>query len=244
MVRLMDAEGNPVSAETQAHPDGEGQRRFPAVQALSGGGFAVGWEWAQNDISEHAIEARVFDDGGVPLSPVIRVAETGYWAVSAPGIAALSEQRFILAWTDNRLVEGEVDRWVVAARAFTGQGVAESPVVELAENSYSLSNGDAILSCGERLFVSWIQNRSEPGHGKAVFGRMLSTTMDPLGEHGEPFMLSLEEEGSQQFVRFAQDESRGAVAVWLSSRYDAGQDTNVQSIRAQRFNCDGSRRYR
>jgi Ca2+-binding RTX toxin-like protein len=104
--RIFSATGAVVAARVPINTTTLGSQLDPAVAALAGGGFVVTWtdnSSASADTSGIAVRAQVFTDAGAPVGAELLVNTIIAGNQTEPVVTALSDGRFLIAWTDNSI---------------------------------------------------------------------------------------------------------------------------------------------
>lgn len=143
------------------------------VTALAGGGFVVTWvdsSAVAGDTSGQAVRAQVFDAAGTKVGSEILVNTITANDQNAPSITALSDGRFLIAWTDGS-IGANAD---VRAQLFNANGATSGGEFQV-NTQTPLNQGEASvteLSDG-RIMVTW---RDASGSGS---GDIAGQIIDP-----------------------------------------------------------------
>ena len=103
MGRIFSAAGVPAGAEFQINSTTLSTQEFPAITALTGGGFAVAWtnySISSDDSSGSSIRARIFDALGAPAGLDFVVNSHITFDQRNAAIAARPDGGFVVTWTD------------------------------------------------------------------------------------------------------------------------------------------------
>jgi len=140
---------------------------------------------------------------------------------------------FVVAW---EITDGSSNGVVV--RAFDDVGLPTTQVVQVNTTTEDLQGFPDVAGFdgGEGFVVVW-QSRQQDGDEDGVFARRFSTDCTPLG--GE-FQVNTFAEGNQAEPRVATFVDGSFVVVWESF----AQDGSKLGVFAQRFNADGSKKFK
>ena len=171
--RLFSATGGVVAARVPINATTAGAQLAPAVAALAGGGFVVTWtdnSGTSADTSGIAIRAQVFTDTGAPVGAERLVNTTTAANQTSPVVTALSDGRFLIAWTDNS-VGADSD---IRVQLFNASGTTSGS--ELKVNVASATGNQtepAITELSDgRIMVAWRD-------AAANFGDIAGQIIDP-----------------------------------------------------------------
>ena len=126
--QVFSADGAPVGSEILVNTNFAGEQRFPRIEALSGGGFAIAWMDRTGDGDGSAAKLRVFGAGGAPVSNEILLNTVYKLGDQVPGeITALPGGRFVAVWADSKQgpaggAEGDFTKGGVKAQLFEADG--------------------------------------------------------------------------------------------------------------------------
>jgi Ca2+-binding RTX toxin-like protein len=153
---IFTAAGAAVATIAPINATTAGNQLAPAVAALAGGGFVVTWtddSGTSADTSFNAIRAQVFTNAGVPVGAERLVNTTTTGDQTDPTVTALSDGRFLIAWTDGSIGADQDIR----AQLFNANGTksgTEFRVNMASATGNQISPTLAELSDG-RVMVSW-----------------------------------------------------------------------------------------
>jgi Ca2+-binding RTX toxin-like protein len=153
---IFTATGTPVSLQIPINTTTLGNQLAPAVAALAGGGFVVTWtddSGTSADTSGIAIRAQVFTDAGAPVGAELLVNTITIGNQTSPVVTALSDGRFLIAWTD----QSAGADWDIRVQLFNADG--KSSGTELRVNVASAAGNQSEPSITElsdgRILVAW-----------------------------------------------------------------------------------------
>jgi hypothetical protein len=173
--REFDATGTPVTAEIPVTVTTAGNQQLPVITVLSGGGYAIAWSGAGPG-DPNGTFARVFADGGAPVTGEIAVNETKEFNQVYATIAADDSGGFAVAWHGN----GGSDRKNVMFRHFDGTGAALSSEVVVNETLAGIQKTPSIAwSDAGHFLVAW--SGKGAGDDSGIFVRRIDGTGTPLG---------------------------------------------------------------
>jgi Ca2+-binding RTX toxin-like protein len=145
-----------VAARLPINTTTVGNQLAPAVAALAGSGFVVTWtddSGTSADTVSTAIRAQVFTDAGGPVGGERLVNTTLIGAQTTPVVTALSDGRFLIAWTDHS-IGADLD---IRVQLFNANGTTSG--AELRVNVASAAGNQSEPAITElsdgRILVAW-----------------------------------------------------------------------------------------
>lgn len=207
--------GARIGPEAVLNVQSEGPQRFPAAAALPSGGYVATWESDRVSGDEnYGVVLRIFDSSGAPTSDEIRVNVTTAGRQRWPEVEALSDGRFVVAWSSE---DQDGDMFGAYARFFGADGSPSSGEIRLND----LATGNQFLSQLAALddggFVGVWASDQKDGSGLGVVG----TVFDSAGKRLEPESVLNHYTQSDQTIRSVLGLGGDAyLAAWESKGQD------------------------
>jgi len=249
MVRAFGADATPRSGDILAGNVGAGwsSGETANIAGLAQGGFAVVWpdfQMEEEDLSGYAVRGRVFDNHGTPQMDRFLVNTTTQHNQHQPDVVALSDGRFLVAWTN---VEGahagakgtirgqfygpdgarEGQEFIiqgVVTPAYYGDSHARPALAELSDGRIAVAW--FVFAEGGPFYTGW-ENRSD------IWAQVLNADGTTSVA---PFLANTAILGSQHLPSIAALPDGGMIVGWV----DTGAPT--RALRAQVFDPDGEKR--
>ena len=208
--REFDATGTPVTAEIPVTVTTAGNQQMPVITVLAGGGYAIAWS-GKGPGDPNGTYARVFADGGAPVTGEIAVNETKDFAQVYATIAADATGGFAVAWHGN----GGSDRKNIMFRHFDGAGAPLSAEVVVNETLAGIQKTPSIAwSSAGHFIVAW--SGKGTGDDSGIFARRIDGAGVPLGSE---ILVNETLPGVQTNPSIAAIHGGGFVVTWA---HDAG----------------------
>ena len=201
-----------------------GAQAYPAAAVFGDGGFVVAWHSG----SPSGIYAAVFDEQGEPGSPFL-VGTGVYSGAVAPAVAALSEDRFMVAWEAYDGGDGSE----VMGRVFYRSGAPVGEAFRLNSYAAGTQSRPALAGLPGGEFMAAWNSYGRDGDGWAVAGRLFDSTGAGLGDE---FLVNTYAAGTQSSPSAATLARGGFVILWESS----GQDGDGTGVFGQVFDSNGT----
>ena len=231
IAQLFASDGAPTSAQLAVNQYTLSYQGSPAVDVLPSGRFMVAWASIEQDGDEWGVFGRIFGGLGEPVGPEHQVNIE--WADSQhdPTVSRLVGDQFVVAWRgcDDGAGSG------ACARVFDSEGSPQTGEIQLSTTTSGdqVPIGIAPLSEGGFVVV-WIG--PGPGGPKSLFLRVFDKNGEPQGN--EVIANAFQGNPTYPQVRAFPDDS--FIATWENDEQDGSGD----GIFAQRFNPDGTKKYK
>jgi Ca2+-binding RTX toxin-like protein len=241
--QVFSAGGVPVGDEWLVNSTVEGIQNQPCVTALSDGGFVVVWtdySAIGDDTSGTAVRAQRYNADGSPDGVEFLVNTTTLYMQSEASIAALSEGRFVVTWTDESASGGDTSGTAIRAQVFNADGsksgaefLANTTVAQsqYAPNVTRLSDG--------RFVLAWTDDSGTGGDASQAAVRARIFNSDGSAASGE-FLANTTTAFDQDYQKIAGLSDGRFVVVWQDNS-ESGDDASFDSVRGQIFNADGTK---
>ena len=229
--RIFDAEGSPSGADLLINTTTAETQYEPTIAALADGSLVVAWtDWSGTggDQSGASVRAQVFRADGTSLGAELLVNTMTDSSQESPSITALSNGRFVVAWSDSSQSGGDTSDYAVRARIFHADGSAPGAefLVNTATSSSQWRPQLTALPDG-RFVASWLDNSS----GEVLVRAQVFETDGT--KSGDEFVVAAPEGSSFDHAITALADGRFVIA-W-QGEYATGDDTDYASIHAQIF---------
>jgi hypothetical protein len=229
--RIFNADGSPSGGDLLVNTNTSGFQYEPTITALADGSFVVAWtDWngTGNDQSGPSVRAQVFRADGTPLGSELLVNTTTDNSQENPSITALADGRFVVAWSDYSMSQGDTSDYAVRARIFDADGSESVAEFLVNTTTYALQWRPQVTALADGRFVaSWVDNS---GGTEIVRAQVFETDG---AKSGDEFVAGAPPTGWVDHAITALADGRFVIA-WHGS-YAIGGDTSATSIHAQIF---------
>lgn len=240
--RIYQPNGTPVTPSFAINTTTENNRITPSITPLSDGGFVAAWvdySASGGDTSGSAIRGQIITAEGARSGAEFLINTTTTGHQSAPTIAALSGDRFVVAWADGSQTGGDTSGSAIRAQMFASDGTVSG--AEFLVNS-RVSNDQiapAISTLDNGSFVIVWTDGSQTGgdaSGTAIRGQIFSNDGAPAGAE---FLINTTTLNNQ-FAPVVTTLANGRFVVAWTDNSQTGGDTSGSAIRGQVFEADGT----
>ena len=229
-----DQDQTSVGVEFRANTYRWNTQQFPDLAAWDEGYFVVVWESSHQDGDSWGVYGQRYRDNGTAEGVEFSVNQTTSKVQYQPRVATFPGGRFVIVWESENQ---DGDGYGIVGRTFDANGVAEGD--EFIVNAWTQKHqteADVAAWSDGRFVVTWTSD-DQDGNNDGVIARVFDADMTPAT--GDIIVNSLTN-GNQADPSIATFPDGSFVIVWESQNLD---DNNL-GIGVQRFNADGSRRYR
>ncbi len=156
--QVFNADGTKSGSEFQANTATNGSQQEPAITVLTNGRFVVTWADTSGTAGDQstAIRARVFDPDGTPAGNEFLVNTTTDDQQYEPTITALSDGRFVAAWSDVSQRDDDADGTALRAQIFNADGTKSGGEFLVNTTTASGQSAPAVTALVEgRFVVAW-----------------------------------------------------------------------------------------
>lgn len=228
-IRYFDAAGNPVTGDITANTYTFGQQFDSDITTLDDGSIVVVWQSFQQDGDGRGIYGQRFTATGTKIGSEFHVSSTSLFDQEDPGVLALSDGGFVVAWEDIRAdvtTSGQSSRGMFAQR-FDATGNRVGDQIQLGEyvNDGQFDVSLARLTNG--FAVMW-------GGIGAASGSSVREYFRIFDENGQPI-------SGETVVGSVYTSGNGAAIVGLPDGgfYIVWEGAGAGGIVGQRFNANG-----
>ena len=237
--QLYSADGSKSGSNFQVNGTVLEDQGGPSLAVLATGSFVAVWQSNEPGGEYANIHGQLFAASGSTQGPEFKVnthEEDNQWAPSA---GALSDGRFLVAWTS---FGQDGDGHGIFAQRFAANGGKEGDEFQLNTSASGHQTYPSVAGLGaERYVVVW-----RSGEEMDVFARLIGADGVPQGSEKQ---VNSFVPGLQMFPSVAGFSYASFIVVWDSCKSpdaepSAGQDGSYCGIFAQRFNPDGTKMFR
>ena len=225
-----NAAGVAQGAEFQVNTYTTNAQSFPAIGALTEGGFVITWQSFVQDGSFNGIYAQRYDAHGVAQGAEFRVNTYTTNDQLYPAIGALSDGGFVITWGSG---SQDGDSWGIYAQRYDANGVAQG--AEFQVNTYTTGqqlNPSVSGLTGGGFVITWDDASGQDGD---IFG-IYAQRYDANGvAQGAEFQVNTYTTSSQSAPAVGALSEGGFIITWQS----VGQDGSSNGIYAQRYDTNG-----
>lgn len=226
----------PVGTELLVNSLTGGTQINPSVTALSNGGFVVAWHDQGRQVGfsiDQNISVQIYDASGTPVGGELQITAGG--TQSNPAITALSDGKFVVTWSDNSGLLGEVD-YGIKARVFDAAGLGVGAQFRVNTNVQGDQQFSAVTALNNGNFVVTWADRTD------FFGTITSTIRAQIfnesgAKVGSEFVTNVASGYDLTFPAVASLANGGFVVSWTQGTANSSD----KDIRAIILNADGSR---
>ena len=116
--QIFNSGGGKVGSELVVNSQAFSTQSFPAIGRLTNGGFVVTWA----DFVGFSVKAQVYTAGGASVGGELTVDTQTGSTQEQPGVAGLSNGRFVIVWGDNNTTAGDNSGYSVKAQLYAAGG--------------------------------------------------------------------------------------------------------------------------
>lgn len=228
----------PVGTELLVNSLTGGTQINPSVTALSNGGFVVTWHDQGRQVGatiDQNISAQIYDASGTPVGGEFQVNTAALGTQVNPAVTALSDGKFVVTWSDNSGLLGEV-AYGIKAQVFDATGGRVGAEFRVNTNVQGDQQFSAVTALNNGNFVvTWADHTD-------FFGTINSTIRAQIytesgAKVGNEFVANVASGYDLTFPAVASLADGRFVISWTQGILNSsGKD-----IRAIILNADGSR---
>jgi hypothetical protein len=215
----------------------------PTITALADGRFVVAWRdlsQSGGDTSFSAIRGQVFAADGARDGGEFLVNTTTTNTQFQPTITALTDGRFVLAWTDDSLSIDDTSSTAIRGQVFAADGARDGGEFLVNTTTTNSQFDPTITALADGRFVLAWSDGSGSG-GDTSFSAIRAQVFAADGARdGAEFLVNTTTTNSQVQTTITTLADGRFVVAW-SDFSRSGGDTSGFAIRAQVFAADGAR---
>ncbi len=211
----------------------------PTITALDNGKFVVAWTDASQtggDPSGYAVRAQVFDADGSVSGAAFLVNTTVTNNQSDPTVAALTDGRFVVTWTDDGQTGGDLSGFAIRAQIFLADGTTSGAefLVNTTVTAGQFQPSITVLANGS-FVAAWTDFSN--GTDSDIRAQVFNADGSALGAE---FMVNTTVASNQRASTVTALADGRFVVAW-SDGSQAAIGRAFIDVRAQVFNANGSK---
>lgn len=219
-----------IGTETQVNTYTDSFQHYPAITALTGGGYVITWVSDGQDGSSWGVYAQRFDATGAAVGSETRINTYTSSFQQNPAIGALDDGGYIITWSS---FGQDGSGFGVYAQRFNASGVAVGSETRINTTIASAQYLPSVaVLVGGGYVITWA-SQNQDGSGYGVYAQHFDATGATVG--GET-RINTYTSGDQTEPTIAALDDGGYVISWASN----GQDGSSWGVYAQRFDATGT----
>lgn len=240
--KILDPNGISYGGEFLVNTTTGDSQAGPAVAAFDDGGFVISWTDASEtgaDTSQNAIRAQVYTASGGKSGGEFIVNTTTATSQYGSSVATLSDDRFVVSWTDVSQSGEDISGFSVRAQIFEANGIPSGSEFVANTTTSNRQYDSTITGLGDGGFViCWRDQSASEGDTSGAAIRAQRYDEDGNAVGGE-VLINTTTSADQWQPEVSETGSGGFVAVWTDASGAAGDESGT-AVRAQFFGSDGS----
>jgi Ca2+-binding RTX toxin-like protein len=206
------ADGQASGGEFRVNTTTAQDQHYPAVAALTDGGWVVTWADSNHDGSGWGVYGQRYRSDGNADQKEFRINTTTANDQHHPGIAALSDGGWVVAWQSSGQ---DGSGWGIYARRYNSSGIASGEEFRINTTTAGDQQSPAVAALPDGGWVVAWQSADQDGSGWGVYGQRYSAAGVARGAE---FRLSAQVAGDQTYPELAAalNGENPAIAVWQS----------------------------
>jgi hypothetical protein len=241
--QLFNASGSKAGGEFLINTTTSGSQQSPISTVLHDGRFVVVW-WDDSktggDTSGYALRGQAFNSDGSRSGDEFLINTTAIDNQTQPTITALSDGRFVVAWTDYSKSSDDPDAFAVRGQVFNANGgkAGGEFLVNTTKADSQLEPAITGLADG-RFVITWTDYSRTGGDTSdaAIKGQLFNADG---GKAGGEFLVNTTTLNVQLDPSITVLSDGHFVVTWMDGSKTGG-DTSGYALRGQVFNVDGSK---
>ncbi|MEM7587973.1 MAG: hypothetical protein AAF560_31580 [Acidobacteriota bacterium] len=174
MLKRYSSTGTPIGDEQQVNTTEIGDQKNPGIATRPDGTFAIVWESLDQDGSEAAAIARLYDPSGNPTTGEIQLNQTTIDAQENLAVAYDGQGGFVAIWDGDASSGGSFDE--IWGRRLLVSGALDGDEFRINTNTTNRQVFPAIASNGNGELMAVWHSWTGDGSGTSVFGQRLWVT--------------------------------------------------------------------
>lgn len=235
-----NADGVRVGAEFLVNTTTRGEQTEPSVASLTSGGFVVTWvddSQTGGDTSSYAVRGQRYNADGVHVGAEFLINTTTQGEQSAPSVANLASDGFVITWMDRGENRGDTSSSAVRGQRYNADGVrvgAEFLVNTTTQGMQGYSSTVNLVNGG--FIVTWV-DQSQTGDDTSSYAVRGQCYNADGTANGTEFLVNTTAQG-EQYEPSAVSLANGSFVVTWSDNSQTSGDTSSFAIRAQIFSAN------
>jgi Ca2+-binding RTX toxin-like protein len=183
-LQIVQSDGTLAGSESTVNVTIAGQQTEPAITALAGGGFVIGWTTFASDAFGD-VAYRTFRANGNPVQTADGVVTAAAGYQQDISLVALTGDQFAIGWNDgNTATTGLGSSTAAMLRTFDGTG-ALAPDLRLSGNAGG-DWGPVLAFDGAQLLAAWDDSGSDGIFTRTLTGPLPATDFTDTGARVDP----------------------------------------------------------
>ena len=192
LAQLFNSDGTKAGSEILANSTTAGNQSDPTIKALPDGRFLIAWtdsSQSGGDTSGTAVRAQLFNSDGGKSGTEFLVNSTTTADQSSPTVTALSDSRFLIAWTDSSQSGGDTSGTAVRAQLFNSDG-SKSGTEFLVNSTITADQFDPAIAAlkDDQVAITWTDTSLTDGD---TSGSAIRAEAGQLGAPSPPTLPGL-----------------------------------------------------
>lgn len=240
--QIFNEDGSKSGSEFLINTSTTSSQFAPAITTLQDGRFVVTWtdqSQAPGDTSVIAVRGQLFTTSGIKQGGEFVVNTTTAGAQFGPQITTLPNGRFVATWMDLSQTGGDTSSFAIRGQVFDDDGSKRGAEFLVNTTTTGAQSDQAITALTNGRFVVTWTDDSQAGSSTNNFAIRGQVFNADGSKQGVEFLVNTTRGLQILPVVTAFPDGRFAVA-WLDQNGSSGQ-SEVNSIRAQVFNANGSK---
>ena len=204
-------------------------QEYPAITALSDGGYIVTWSSFLQDGSGYGIYAQRYTAAGVATGGEVLVNTTTASDQQNPAITALSDGGYVVTWTSSAQ---DGSGWGIYAQRYTAAGFATGGEVGVNTTTVSDQRDPSITALSDGGYVVTWMSLNQDGSGYGIYAQRYTAAGVATG--GE-VLVNTTTADQQLNASITTLSDGGYVVTWMS----ASLDESGWDVYAQRYTAAG-----
>ncbi|MCZ2342316.1 MAG: cadherin-like domain-containing protein [Bacteroidales bacterium] len=228
--RVFDKTGQPLTDEFLVNSFTTGTQTAPTVAIDGDGDFVIAWQSGGQDGDGYGIYARRFNASGNPLGDAFSVSQSTLGDQVNPAIALDADGDFVIAWSGNGTISGQVDSAGIFYRRYDAAG---NPLTgELRANNYTTGTQDTPAVAADLdggFVVAW--GGTGPSDASGIYFHRFTADGQTVGIESR---ANVGTAGAERLPAIGSDGRGNVVIAWQTN------DASGDGIFFRRFAADNN----
>jgi Ca2+-binding RTX toxin-like protein len=235
--RIINADGTPAGDELVVNTVAAGSQVAATAATLVGGRVVVAW--THPDSTGLNINVQIYISDGTPLGGNFPVNTTTAGTQSVPAIAALTNGRFVVAWTDGS-GSGDTSGADIRARIFNPGGDAYSSEFRVNLTTTGDQRDVAVAGLPGGGFVAAWGDYSQTGGDQSLSAIRAQVFSDTGAGVGPEFLVNTTTDSYQEAPSITTLSDGRFLVTWHDLHEDEEGEILNAAVRGQVFNASGT----